>query len=104
MSAESRVGSEKRFLLKRVSSVGFAVRFFFSNFFIYFWLCWNFAAARGLFSSCGEQGVGGLLSCCGAWASHCSDFSCCKAQTLGTWGLSSCGSEALEHRLLAQQL
>ena len=56
MSAESRVGSEKRFLLKRVSSVGFAVRFFFSNFliffsnfFICFWLCWNFVAACGLF-------------------------------------------------------
>ena len=44
--------------------------------------------------------------CCGAWASHCGGFSCCKAQALGTrasvfvaHGLSSCGSWALEHRL-----
>ena len=34
------------------------------------------------FSSCREQG---LLSSCGAWASHCSGFSCCGAGTLGTW-------------------
>ena len=39
-------------------------------------------------------------------ASHCSGFSCCRAQALGTRasvvaarGLSSCGSQALEHRL-----
>ena len=55
------------------------------------------------FSSCGERG---LLYRCGAWASHCGGFSCCGAQALGTWasvvsarGLSSCGSQALEHRL-----
>ena len=35
------------------------------------------------FSSCGEQG---LLSSCGAQASHCGGFSCCRVQ-------------ALEHRL-----
>ena len=53
------------------------------------------------FSSCDEQG---LLSNCGARASHCGGFSCCGAQLLGTWasedvawGLSSCGSWALEH-------
>ena len=33
------------------------------------------------FSTCGEQR---LLSSCGAWASHCSGFSCCAAQVLGT--------------------
>ena len=32
------------------------------------------------FSSCGKQG---LLSSCNEWASHCSDFSCGKAQALG---------------------
>ena len=44
--------------------------------------------------------------CCGAWASHCSGFSCYGAQALGAWApvvvarrLSSCGSRALEHRL-----
>ena len=43
---------------------------------------------------------------CGAQASHCSGFSCCRACALGTWasvvvvrGLSSCGSQAPEHRL-----
>ena len=34
------------------------------------------------FSSCCMQG---FLSSCGAWASHCSGFSCCGAHTLGTW-------------------
>ena len=34
------------------------------------------------FSSCREWG---LLSSCSAWASHCSTFSCCQAQPLGTW-------------------
>ena len=44
--------------------------------------------------------------CCGVRASHCGAFSCSGAWALGTWasvvvahGLSSCGSQALEHRL-----
>ena len=48
----------------------------------------------------------GGYSSCGAWASHCSGFSCYRAQALGTWtsvvaarGLSSCGSQAVERRL-----
>ena len=43
---------------------------------------------------------------CGAWASHCGGFSCCRVQAPGTWasvvaarGLSSCGSRGLECRL-----
>ena len=58
---------------------------------------------RGFFSSCSEQG---LLSSCGAWASHCGGFSCCRAQALGprtsavvARGLSSGGSQAPEHRV-----
>ena len=43
--------------------------FFFLNKFIY--LIYLFLAALGL--------------CCGAWASHCSGFSCCGAQALGVW-------------------
>ena len=35
------------------------------------------------FSSCSEQGQ---LSSSGAWASHCSGFSCCGAQALGHAG------------------
>ena len=57
----------------------------------------------GVFSNCSE---GGLLSSCGAQASHCSSFSCCRAQALGVQasivtahGLSSYGSQALGHRL-----
>ena len=43
---------------------------------------------------------------CGAWASHCGGFSCCRAQALGMQAsvvvahrLSSCGSWVLELRL-----
>ena len=43
---------------------------------------------------------------CGAQASHCGGFSCCRAQALGALasvvvarGLSSCGLRALKHRL-----
>ena len=39
-----------------------------------------------------------LLSGCILQASHCG-FSCCRARTLGCLGLSSCGSQPLEHRL-----
>ena len=49
------------------------------------------------FSSCSKQG---LLSSCGAWASHCGGFSCCEAWALGLWesvvavhGFSSCGNK-----------
>ena len=35
-----------------------------------------------LFSSCSKRG---LLSSCGAQASHCSGFSCCIARALGAW-------------------
>ena len=68
-----------------------------------------FLAALGLhcctraFSSRGERGT---TLPCGAQASHCDGFSCCRAQALGTrasvvvaHGLSSCGSWALECRL-----
>ena len=51
------------------------------------------------------QRVGATLSC-GAWASHCGGFSCCRTCALGVRasvvvarGLSSCGSRALERRL-----
>ena len=38
-----------------------------------------------VFSSCGNWG---LLSGCGAQASRCGDFSCCRAQALGQVGFS----------------
>ena len=40
-----------------------------------------------------------LLPSCDAKASHCSGFSCCRAQPLGCLGFSNCGSRALGHRL-----
>ena len=65
----------------------------------YLWLYWVFVAVHWL------SVVGATLHC-GAWASHCGGFSCCRAQALGTQasvvvahGLSSFGSRALEQRL-----
>ena len=37
---------------------------------------------HGLFSNCGQQGP---LSSCHGQASHCSDFSRCRAWALGSW-------------------
>ena len=59
-----------------------------------FTLHYLFLIALGLcccsrtFSSCGEQE---LLSSCGVQASHCSVFSCCRAQALGHAGFGSYG-------------
>ena len=61
---------------------------------IYLLLHWVFVAAW-TFSSYNKRG---RLSGCGAQASHCGGFSCCRAQALGM-GFSSCRSQALGHRL-----
>ena len=57
------------------------------------------------FSNCGKQK---LLSSCGARTSHCSGFSCCRAQALGHTGFSGCGAWAqlrlMDSRAPAQQL
>ena len=76
----------------------------FFNKFIYF--IYLFLAALGLccctqaFSSFGEQGLFIVAR------AYCSDFSCCRAWTLGTWGsvvvarrLQSTGSVVVVHRL-----
>ena len=63
--------------------------------FLYFGLCSVFIAAWA-FLYLQRQG---LLSSCGAAASHCSGFSCCGAQALGRPGFSSCGCQALQHWL-----
>ena len=78
--------------------------FFLINLFIYLFLAvLGPCCCTPAFSSCGERG---LLFRCGAWASHCGGFSCCRARALSAWasvvvacGLSSCGSRALERRL-----
>ena len=63
-------------------------------FFIYFLAVLGLHCCTWAFSSCAVQ------------ASHCSGFSCCGSWALGTQAsvvvalrLSSCGSQALEHRL-----
>ena len=47
---------------------------------MYFGRCWVFVAVHRAFSSCSEQG---LLSGCGARASHCTGFSCRRAGAVG---------------------
>ena len=48
---------------------------------------------HGLFTRCCEQG---LLSSCGAQASHCGGFSCCGPRALWPMGFHSCGTWAVE--------
>ena len=69
-----------------------------------FRLCWVSVAVCSLPLFAAR---GGLLFAV-VWASHCSGFSCCRTQALGTWasaaaawGLSNSGSQALEHWLSA---
>ena len=82
--------------------------FFFYKFYLllllllFFWLHWVFVAARRLSLVVASRAT----LCCSARASHCSGFSCCRAQALGEQGsvvvahrLSSCGLRALERRL-----
>ena len=56
---------------------------FFINLLIYLfiWLRWVFVAARGL----SLVAAAGATLRCGARASHCGGFSCCRARALGAW-------------------
>ena len=74
------------------------ISYFYPHFFFNF--VYLFLAALGL-CCCARA-----FSSCGEWASHCGDFSCCRARALGVQAsvvvarrLSSCGSRALERRL-----
>ena len=51
------------------------------------WGCAGSSFLCRLFSSCSKQG---LLSSCGGRTSHCGSLSCCRAQSLGPTGFSSC--------------
>ena len=75
------INVDKRFIL----SIKF--NYLYVSIYCLFWLRWVFTAVGGLSSSCGKQGP---LSGCSAWASHCSDFSCCGALALGPAGFRSC--------------
>ena len=46
---------------------------FFFSFYLFIFGSAESSLLHGLFSSCGKRD---LLSSCGAWASHCSGFSC----------------------------
>ena len=64
-----------------------------NNVFIYlnlFLAVLGFGCCARAFSRCSKQG---LLSHCGARASHCSSFSCCRAQALGAGAsvVATCG-------------
>ena len=59
------------------------------NYFICLFGCAGSLYLHRLFSSCGKRG---LLSSCGAQASHCNGFSCRGAQSLECSGFSSCSS------------
>ena len=64
-------------------------------FYLFIFGCAGSSLLWGLFSSCAERG---LLFSYGGWATHCVASSICRAQTRCA-GFSSCGSQALEHRL-----
>ena len=51
--------------------------------FLYFWLGWVFSATCGLSLVVGSRNY----SSCSAQVSHCSGFSYCRSQALGTWDL-----------------
>lgn len=67
-----------------------------------FWLYLGLHCSAWAFSSWGNQG---LLSRCGAWASHLNGFPCCWAQVLGTWVqlLWPMGLVALRHVVFPDQ-
>ena len=67
-------------------------------FYLFIFGCTGSLLLSRLFSRWVEQG---LLSSCGARASHCCGRSCCRARVsvFAAWRLSSCGARALEHRL-----
>ena len=62
---------------------------FFKTSFIYFWLLWVLLAACGLSLAVMSRGY----SSCSVRASHCGDFSCCRAQALEHSGFSSCSMQ-----------
>ena len=53
-----------------------------------------------VFSSCTEWG---LLSLWGVKASHCGGSPCCRAQALGHWDFSSCGTWVQKLQLLGSR-
>ena len=61
----------------------------FSKNLVFVFRCAGSSLLYGLFSGCGEWRP---LSSCGSWASHCGDFSRCRAWVLGHAGFNSCST------------
>ena len=77
-----------------------------SYLFVYLFLIFACVVSSLLHAGFSLDAVSKGYSSCGAQASHCGGFSCCRALALATRAsvvvahrLSSCGSRALEHRL-----
>ena len=68
------------------------------NLFIYLWLSWIFIALLGFL----QLQWAGATFCCGAGASRCSGFSCCRARALRHAGPSSCSKQRLLSSCRAQ--
>ena len=65
-----------------------------------FFLLYELLAVLGLCCCAGfSLVVASLLSSCGTQPSHCSGFFSWRARSLGHKSFSSCGSQALEHKL-----
>ena len=80
-----------------------SIKFFLINLFIYFWLCWVFVAACGRLSLVAASEGYSSLRCTGfslRWLLLLrSTGSSTRASVVVACRLSSCGVQALEHRL-----
>ena len=88
LTRECQCSSDGGFILSRGEAA--SLFFFFLSFFLFnYWLRWVFFAAFRLSLWQTEATLH-----CGAQASHCSGFSCCRAQAVGARA-----SEVVAHRL-----
>ena len=93
--------SSPRCLQTSISSHAFWISFriFKKEFHLFIFSCASSSSLHDLFPGCGDRG---LLSSCGAWASHCGGYSCC-----GATGSRACGLQQLwlsDSRARAQEL
>ena len=70
------------FMLALKQSVIASIVFFLKKHIYFFLAALVLHCCAWTYSSYNELG---LISSCGVWASHCSGFSCCRAQALGEW-------------------
>ena len=82
------------YVITKTINKGLKTVFFYN--FVYFFGWAGSLLLHRLFSGCSKWR---LLCSCGAEASHCDGFSCCRAWAPGHEGFSSFGSWALEHTL-----